>query len=103
MRLSVEKVTNLAEFTFLNGGYNRRKEKENGQRKMLSSFLKIGTIYYEGMFIYDLERVYLHAPMGTSFILGSNPVNIVDPLIGEKYVPYDKKRYELFGTMLIWC
>ncbi len=54
------------------------------------------------MFIYDLERVYLRAPEGTTFLLGPNPMNLVNPLMEEKYIPYDKNRYELYGTMIIW-
>lgn len=63
---------------------------------------KIGTIYYEEMYIYDLERVYLHAPEGERFILGPNPVNLINPLMEDDYISYKKNRYELFGTMIIW-
>ncbi len=98
-----EKLGNLANSTFLNGGYNWRKQKENGEKEDAEFLLnKIGTIYYEEMFIYDLERVYLHAPEGTTFLLGPNPMNLVNPLMEEKYIPYDKNRYELYGTMIIW-
>ncbi len=98
-----EKVGKLSKSTLLNGGHDLKSVKENSEKEDAEFLLKkIGTIYYEEMYIYDLERVYLHAPEGTSFILGPNPVNIINPLMEDDYIAYKKNRYELFGVMIIW-
>lgn len=98
-----DKFKRVSESSFFNDGYNPKKDKASDsitETKFLWN--KIGTIYYEEIYIYDLERVYLHAPKGTSFILGPNPVNIINPFMEDDYVEYSKNRYEISGTMLIW-
>ncbi len=59
-------------------------------------------IFENSIFLMRLDPVLLHAPEGSSFILGSSPMNIINPFFSERhpegFVGYEE---ELRGACLI--
>lgn len=66
-------------------------------------FLKLFTsLFDDALLLLRLEPVLLHAPEGSSFILGSKAMNIINPFLGSRHPSTEEESTtDLYGACLV--